>query len=144
MLQRMRLWLEQTHGAQFELVRHFLSQQLAYDFISSDQVRRLVITVLAALGCVGPLIIRLYLPKYAQLEGLPSPDLYDAAVHADRLFFISLSMITVGLISAFQWQNLFPTRQDYLTLKPLPLRLRQVFAARFVAVFVIFGAVVID
>ncbi|MGB9258448.1 MAG: hypothetical protein WCC25_26680 [Candidatus Korobacteraceae bacterium] len=103
MLQRMRLWQRETHGAQFELVRHFLSQQLAYEFISSDQVRRLVITTLTALACVGPLIIRLYLPKYAQLQGLPSPDLYQAAVHADRLFFISLSMITVGLVCAFQW-----------------------------------------
>ena len=144
MLQRMRVWMRETHGAQFELVRHFLSQQLAYEFISSDQVRRLVITTLAALGCVGPLIIRLYLPKYAQLQGLPSPDLYQVAVHADRLFFISLSMITVGLVSAFQWQNLFPSRQDYLTLKPLPLRLHQVFVARFVAAFVTFVIVAID
>lgn len=140
----MRVWMRETHGAQFELVRHFLSQQLAYEFISSDQVRRLVITTLAALGCVGPLIIRLYLPKYAQLQGLPSPDLYQVAVHADRLFFISLSMITVGLVSAFQWQNLFPSRQDYLTLKPLPLRLHQVFVARFVAAFVTFVIVAID
>jgi len=140
----MRLWLGETHGAQLELVRHFLSQQLAYEFISSDRVRRLVITTLTALGCVGPLIIRLYLPKYAQLQELPSPDLYQAAVHADRLFFISLSMITVGLVSAFQWQNLFPSRQDYLTLKPLPLRLHQVFVARFVAGFVIFAIIVID
>lgn len=135
--------MRETHGAQFELVRHFLSQQLAYDFISSDQARRLVITTLAALGCIDPLIIRLYLPKYAQLQGLPSPELYQAAVHADRLFFISLSMTTVGLISAFQWQNLFPSRQDYLTLKPLPLRLHQVFVARFVAALVIFVIVVI-
>jgi len=144
MLQRMRLWMRETHGAQFELVRHFLSQQQAYDFISSDQVRRLVITTLAALGCVGPLIIRLYLPKYAELQGLPSPDLYEAAVRADRLFFISLSMITVGLVSAFLWQNLFPEREDYLTLKPLPVRLYQVFVARLVAAFVIFAIVVID
>jgi hypothetical protein len=140
----MRLWLRETHGAQFELVRHFLSQQVAYEFVSSDRVRRLVITTLAALGCVGPLIIRLYLPKYAQLQGLPSPDLYQAAVRADRLFFISLSMITVGLVSAFQWQNLFPGREDYLTLKPLPVRLYQVFVARLVAAFVTFVIVVID
>jgi hypothetical protein len=140
----MRLWLRETHGTQFELVRHFLSQQLAYDFISSDQVRRLVLTALATLGCIGPLIIRLYLPKYTQLQALPNPDLYDAAVRADRLFFVSLSMITVGLAAAFQWQNLFPTRQDYLALKPLPLRLHQVFAARLVAAFVIFATVVID
>ncbi len=144
MLQRMRRWLWETHGAQFELVRHFLSQQLAYEFISFDQVRRFVITALTALGCLGPLIIRLYLPKYAQLQGLPSSDLYQAAVHADRLFFISLSMITVGIVSAFQWQKLFPGRVEYLTLKPLPVRLYQVFVARFVAAFVIFAIVVID
>jgi len=107
-MQRIRPWLRETHGTQFELVRHFLAQQFAYELLSSDQLRRLAITVLAALGCAGPLIIRLYLPKYAYLQSLPSPDLYEAAVLADRLFFISLSMICVGLLSAFQWHNLFP------------------------------------
>jgi hypothetical protein len=144
MHRRIRPWLRETHGTQFELVRHFLGQQFAYELLSSDQLRRLVITVLAALGCAGPLIIRLYLPKYADLQGLPSPDLYQAAVIADRLFFISLSMIIVGLLSAFQWQNLFPNRQDYLTLKPLPVRLYQVFVARFAAAAVIFVVVVAD
>jgi hypothetical protein len=143
-MERIRPWLRETHGAQVELVRHFLAQQFSYELLSSDQVRRLVITVLAALGCAGPLIIRLYLPKYAYLQSLPSPDLYEAAVLADRLFFISLSMICVGLLSAFQWHNLFPNRQDYLTLKPLPVRLRQVLVARFVAAAVIFVVVAGD
>ena len=143
-MQRIRRWLRETHGAQFELVRHFLAQQFSYELLSSDQIRRLAITVLAAIGCAGPVIIRLYLPKYAYLQDLPSPDLYQAAVHADRLFFISLSMICVGLLSAFQWQNLFPNRQDYLTLKPLPVRLYQVFVARFAAAAVIFVVVAGD
>jgi hypothetical protein len=143
-MQRIRPWLRETHGTQFELVRHFLAQQLACELLSSDQLRRLVITVLAALGCAGPLIIRLYLPKYAYLQSLPGPGLYQAAVIADRLFFISLSMICVGLLSAFQWQNPFPNRQDYLALKPLPVRLRQVFVARFVAGAVIFVVVAGD
>jgi hypothetical protein len=143
-MQRIRRWLQETHGVQFELVRHFLAQQFSYELLSSDQVRRLVITVLAALACAGPLIIRLYLPKYAYLQSLPTPDLYQAAVLADRLFFISLSMICVGLLSAFQWQNLFPNRQDYLTLKPLPVRLYQVFVARFAAAAVIFVVVAGD
>lgn len=144
MLRRIRPWLRETHGPQFELVRHFLAQQFAYELFSSDQVRRLVITVLAALGCAGPVIIRLYLPKYSYLQSLPSPGLYQSAVIADRLFFISLSMICVGLLSAFQWQNLFPNRQDYLTLKPLPVRLYQVFVARFAAAAVVFVVVAGD
>jgi hypothetical protein len=141
---RIRLWLSQTHGPQFELLRHFLSEQLANDLMSSDQVRRLVITVLAGLGCVGPLIIRLYIGKYRYLQDLDTGDLYRAAVHADRLFFISLSMIVAGLLTVVQWQSLFPTRRDYLALKPLPVQLYQIFVARFLASFLITVLVLVD
>ncbi len=139
-----RLWLTQTHGPQFELLRHFLSEQLANDLMSSDQVRRLVITVLAVLGCVGPLIIRLYIGKYRYLQDLDAGDLYHAAVRADRLFFISLSMIVAGLVTVVQWQSLFPTRRDYLALKPLPVRLYQIFTARFLASLLITAVVITD
>ena len=141
---KVRSWLAETHGPQCELLRHFLSEQLANDLISSDQVRRLVITVLAVVGCIGPLIVRLYRPKYAYLQGLDTGDLYLAAVRADRLFFISLSMIVAGLVTVIQWQGLFPSRQDYLALKPLPVRLYQVFVARLLSSFVIVAVVVVD
>jgi hypothetical protein len=95
-------WLAETHGSQFELVRHFLSEQLANDLICSDQVRKFVITVLTVLGCVGPLVVRLYIPKYNYLQGLDTGDLYLAAVRADRLFFISVSMIAAGLVTVIQ------------------------------------------
>jgi hypothetical protein len=137
-------WLSETHGSQFELFRHFLSEQLVNDLISSDQVRRFVITVLAVLACVGPLIVRLYMPKYKYLEGLDTGDLYLAAVRADRLFFISLSMIVAGLVTVVQWQGLFPSLRDYLALKPLPLRLYQIFVARFLSSFVILVVVIAD
>jgi hypothetical protein len=139
-----RSWLAETHGSQFELVRHCLSELLVNDLISSDQVRRLVIRVLAALGCIGPLIVRLYIPKYSYLHGLDTPDLYIAAVRADRLLFISLSMIAAGLVTVFQWQGLFPSLRDYLALKPLPLRLYQVFVARFLSSLVVLVIVLTD
>jgi hypothetical protein len=141
---KFRLWLAETHGPQFELVRHFLSEQLANDLISSDQVRRLVITVLAALGCIGPLIVRLYRPKYTYVQALDNGDLYLAAVRADRLFFISLSMVVAGLVTVIQWQGLFPSRQDYLALKPLPVRLYRVFVARFLSSFMMIAIVIVD
>jgi hypothetical protein len=143
-LKRMRLWLDETHNPQFELLRHFLFQQQVHDFRASDQLRRLIVTVLAALGFAGPLIVCLYRPKYAYLQGASTPDLYVSSVHADRLFFVSLSMITAGFITAIQWQNLFPSRQDYLILKPMPIRLFQVFLARFMASFGIVAVVVVD
>src|SRR5580698_9627563 len=141
---KFRLWLAETHGPQFELVRHFLSEQLANDLISSDQVRRLVITVLAALGCIGPLIVRLYRPKYTYLQALDNGDLYLAAVRADRLFFISLSMVVAGLVTVIQRQGVFPSRQDYLALKPLPVRLYQVLVARFLSSFMMIAIVIVD
>jgi hypothetical protein len=141
---KFRRWLAETHGSQFELARHFLSEQLANELISSDQVRRFVITVLAVLGCVGPLIVRLYIPKYNYLQGLDTGDLYLAAVRADRLFFISLSMLAAALVTVVQWQGLFPSLRDYLALKPLPIRLYQVFIARFLSSFVILVVVIAD
>ncbi len=137
-------WLAETHGSQFELVRHFLAELLANDLIGSDQVRRFVITVLAVVGCIGPLIVRLYIPKYGYLQSLDTGDLYIAAVRADRLFFISLSMLVAGLVTVFQWHSLFPSRLDYLALKPLPVRLYQVFVARFLSCFLIVAVVIAD
>ncbi len=132
----MRMWLGETHGAQFELLRHFFAQQFATDLTSSDQVRRLVITVLAALACLEPLILRIYIEKYEYLQGRDTADIYLAAVQADRLFLISLSMIVAGGVSIFLWQRLYPTREDYLALKPLPIRMYQVLVARFLSAFV--------
>jgi hypothetical protein len=71
-----RSWLSETHGSQFELFRHFLSEQRLNDLISSDQVRRFVVTMLAVLACVGPLIVRLYMPKYKYLHGRGTGNLY--------------------------------------------------------------------
>jgi len=139
-----KLWLAETHGSQFELVRHFLSELLANDLIGSDQVRRFVITVLAVVGCIGPLIVRLYVPKYGYLQNLDTGDLYVAAVRADRLFFISLSMMVAGLVTVLQWHGLFPSRRDYLALRPLPVRLYQVFVARFLSCFLIVSVVIAD
>jgi hypothetical protein len=141
---RIPSWLAETHGPQFELLRYFLSEQLANDLMASDQARRFGITALAALGCVGPLIVRLYIAKYNYLQSLDTGDLYLAAVRADRLFFITLSMLVAGLVTVIQWQGLFPSLRDYLALKPLPVRLYQVFIARFLSSFVILVVVIAD
>lgn len=95
------------HGVQFELIRHFFSQHLASDLISSGQARRFFVAILVLIASVGPLIVRIYMPKYGYLQGLPTPDLYLAAVHADRLFFVSLSMLVVGLITTLSGRACF-------------------------------------
>jgi len=141
---RIRPWLAKTHSKQSELVRHFFSQQLSSQLTSSDQAQRFLVAIFVVLAGVGPLVVRMYMPKYGYLQSLPTPGLYLAAVRADRLFFVSLSMTVVGFITALHWENLFPGRLDYLTLKSLPVRLYQVFIARFLAAFTIAAVVVLD
>ncbi len=142
---RWQAWLAETHGQQFELLRHFLGQQLASDlFSSAEQVQRLLVWVLVGLGAAGPVMTYAYRAKYGYLQSLATPDLYFAAVRADRLFFIVLSMVAAGLATAVQWQGLFPSVRDYFVFKPTPVRLHRVFIARFLAAFGIVAVVVLD
>jgi hypothetical protein len=142
---RWQAWLAETHSQQFELVRHFVAQQLVSDlFSSAEQVQRLVIGVLVGVGFAGPFMAYNYRAKYGYLHSLLTPDLYVAAIRADRLFFLSLSMVIAGLVTAVQWQGLFPNVQDYYVFKPLPVRLYRVFVARFLSTFGIVALVVLD
>jgi hypothetical protein len=51
-------------------------------------------------------------------------------------------MLTAGLVTVIQWHGLFPSLPDYVALKPLPVRLYQVFIARFLSSFVILAIVI--
>ena len=143
---RLSSWLAKTHATQFELLRHCIVQQGMSDlFPAQEQVRRLIVSVFLLIASIGPLITYIYRDrgKYAYLHHLPDPIFYQSAVRADYLFFISLSMIVSGLIAVMQWHNLFPDRTDYLVFKPLPVRLSQVFIARFLSVFLMVVAVLV-
>ncbi len=143
--ERMRAWLAETHGPQFELVRHFLSQMLALEQISSrEQMQRTMAAALGLFGCLGFLLPRMYFGKYHYLSNLPTADLYLSAVRADRIFFIAVSMLAAGLITVLQLQALFPGERDYLILKPLPVSLRQIFTAKFLSCFLVAVVVIVD
>src|SRR5207248_6751962 len=134
-LSRWQQWLEETHNPQFELLRHFLRELFSSELVASpDYLRRWIFGVLGILAAFGVALPRVYFAKYAYLSQLPTPDLYRTAVAADRLFFISLSMTVGAFVAAFQCDALFPTRRDYLILRPLPVTLRQIFFARLLSV----------
>jgi hypothetical protein len=52
-----------------------------------------------------------------------------------------LLMCVCGLLAILQWQMLLPGRADYFALASLPVRPRQIFAARFIA-FCLFSTIV--
>jgi hypothetical protein len=127
-------WLAETHGAGFELVRHFFLRFFDSDLITTPgQLEALMIGVFSSLASFGFLLpYRLY-RKYFDLSLLDTGDLYHQAVLADKLFFIAFSMAVIGIIVALEWHSLFPSVRDSLVLTPLPVTLRQVFGAKFLA-----------
>jgi hypothetical protein len=51
----------------------------------------------------------------------------------DRYVFVCYSMIVMGFVMTFKWDSLFPDRRDYLILTPLPISMREFFAAKALA-----------
>src|SRR6202011_4655727 len=81
--------------------------------------------------------------KYSYFSSLAIPGPYRQAVRADELWLITLMMSAIGLLTAVKWQSLFPGLSDYRALGSLPLRTRQIFAAKLLALLVLATAVVV-
>jgi len=142
-------WLEETHGAQFELVRHFLRRMFDGEWSSSPgQWRSAAIGAFSLLLPAGLLLVRegslnpQIAFKYQLLAMAADTAGIRAAAMADELALITLLMCVTGLIALLEWQSLFPSGRDYMALASLPVRSRQVFTARFTSVL-LFSAVII-
>ena len=135
-----RDWLEQTHSVDFELRRHFFLRLFDSEFVSTPGQWRVIgggiVAILVSLSIV---YIPGYYHKYRVLAELPSETPFHLAVLADVLFLITLSMALTGLFTTLQWPSLFPGLRDYLALAALPVRPRQIFTARFVALMAFAG-----
>lgn len=137
-------WLEETHSSRFELCRHFFARFFDSDFVSTPgQLKVIAAGVLGLIASLAVLVIPSYFRKYGSLSGLDTPDRYNAAGLADHLFFIALSMVLTGMLTAFQWPSLFPGLRDYLALASLPIRARDIFIAKLTALIVFAGAFII-
>lgn len=125
------MWLEATHGPVFELHRHYTRQLFESEIATSpDDLRRVVITCLAAVASAGFLVPNLYYKKYEYLALGDNVDLYRRAIYADQLFLVVMTMLLIAALVTFRWDSLFPGRQDYLILRPLPLKLSHIYFAK--------------
>ena len=139
----MKQWLQETHGVKFELTRHFLARMFDSElFAVRGQWQTAAISAVAAILPVGMLFGN-YAAKYRHLAHLPSPVPFRAQAVADELSLLTLVMAVSGLVALLQWQALFPSKRDYFALAALPVRSRQIFAARFAAVLIFVSAVVL-
>lgn len=136
-------WLAETHSVPFELRRHFLRRFFDSELISDPSQAKVVFGGALAIFISFSLIsAQAYYHKYAGLNRLDDPAPYHRAALADFLFFIALSMLITALFTTLQWPSLFPGLRDYLALAGLPVRMRQIFVAKFSALLGIVSLVI--
>jgi hypothetical protein len=139
----MKEWLRETHGPGFELLRHFLLRFFDSDVVTTrGQVTTALIGGFSVLLPWFPVLVGPLREKYAYFSRLAVPDPYRQAVRADELWLITLMMAAIGLLTAIKWQSLFPGLRDYRALGSLPLRPRQIFVAKLLALLLVTTAAV--
>lgn len=135
---------EQTQSVNVELFRHFFSRLFDSEFFSSPgQLKVLVGGVVGILVSLGGILAPVFYHKYLVLHQLDSPEPYRRALLADILFLETMVMVVMGLFTAMQWTSLYPTLRDYLALAGLPIRMRQIFVAKFAALAVLAGLILL-
>ena len=147
MTARLPQWLEETHSDTFELVRHFLARFFDTEIgASAGDWHKLAIGAFATLVSLGLLGLQVYQARFRILQddAFSTRQLYHATVHADFLGLLAITMALTALLTLLQWQSLFPSLRDYMALTGFPVSARQIFAAKFGALVLVFAAYAIS
>jgi predicted permease len=141
-----RAWLDETHAPAFELVRHFLARFFDSEMVAaSGDWMKLAVGILAVLLSFSILAVQTYAGRYSRLLNpqISTRALYLHGIHTDMLTFFALAMAITALLTALQWQSLFPSLRDSLALASLPVTPRQIFLSKFGALLLVFAVFVI-
>jgi predicted permease len=145
-MNRLRQWLEETHSDTFELVRHFLARFFDTEIgATNDDWRKVAIGLFASLVSLAILVFQVCLARFRLLQDplTSTPPLYQATVREDLLGLLAVTMAITALLTLLQWQSLFPSLRDYMALAGFPVSARQIFLAKFGALFLLFAAFVV-
>jgi hypothetical protein len=115
------------------LTDHFFSRFFDRESLSSDADERAnVVQMIAILALPGAIISLFMMVDHPMIRS----EMFRLWLRAgDRFGLVCYSMVVMGFVMTFKWDSLFPDRRDYLVLTPLPISLREFFAARAVALF---------
>jgi predicted permease len=145
MTARFRQWREETHGSAWELVRHFVVRFFDNEMITiPGEWQKVAVGIFAALISIALAASTIYRDRYLMLHERATSAQFHQAVRDDLISFLVLSMAVTALLTILQWQSLFPSLRDCLALAALPVNPREVFAAKFGAVVLIFSAFVVS
>jgi hypothetical protein len=140
----MRAWLAETHGPSFELLRHFLLRFFDSDLVTSPGQTALMVIGSCSMFLIWfPFVTGPLKDKYAHLSALAAPGPYRMALRADNLWLITMMMSAIGLLTALRWQSLFPNLSDYRAIGWMPVRARQIFGAKLLALLMVATAAIV-
>src|SRR6267378_1702432 len=142
---RIRAWLDETHGASFELVRHFLASIFDSDMFSvPGEWQKVAAGLMAVLLSLGILALPTFMQSFNMMRaaGLSPLRIY-GEMRSYELTFIAISIAITALLTALVWQSLFPSLRDCLALAALPLSASQIFVAKSGALLLAFAAFVL-
>jgi hypothetical protein len=95
---KIRTWWQETHSPQLELCRHFFGQFFESEFVASPgQLKVLLAGVVSVVGSLALIFLQAYYHKYLLLKQLDDVQPFRLAMLADVLFFVSLTMVLIGL-----------------------------------------------
>src|SRR5512145_1964749 len=110
------------------LVRHFFSRFFDKESLSADGDERANVVQIVSMLAVPGALISLFMIADHPLIRSELTRLWLRA--GDRYVFVTYSMVVMGFVMTFKWDSLFPDRRDYLILRPLPISLKDFFAAK--------------
>src|ERR1700760_3144190 len=128
--------MEVPEQSQFRLlVRHFLERFFNNDLVSADgEMKTRLLQVVYAIALPGLVVALFLFPLYhAPLE---RPFWSQAS---DHYFYVLYSFVSVGAVSIFAWDLLFPDLLDLFVLSPLPITGSRLFRSRIVAAILFLG-----
>ena len=118
----------------FLLTRHFFRQFFHSDLLAPQAGTEVTLTHVLALLVVPGIFISVSLArKYAFLLAHFPLSVHQEATLEDKFFFLSFSMLVIAFVAVLNWDSLFPTRNDYNILTPLPVRMRTLLACKGLA-----------
>lgn len=125
-------WLNYPLSERFRtLIDHFFSRFFDKDSLTPDADERAnVVQLIAMLALPGAILSLFMIVDHPLIRSELTRQWLRAG---DRYIFICYAMTVMGFVMTFKWDSLFPDRRDYLILTPLPVSLREFFAAKVIS-----------
>jgi hypothetical protein len=127
----------QPERSQFELlVRHSLDRFFNNDMVSLQGATMKRVILAAAVIAIPQLIFSLFLyPAYHGVPPHPLPRPFWSQVN-DHYFYVTYSIVVMGIVTVFEWELLFPELLDVFVLSTLPIPNKKLFWARISALWI--------